>query len=74
MGDSVIKGKKIRKREKKERNEGTFLQQIWGVLLGRLVYICERRKGEGENSLMERGGKVHKSGKREIAARVLPGY
>ena len=65
MGESVTKGKKIRKesgfpfwirevfflegdffffvkRHKNEEKEGIFLQSIWGVLWGRLIYIRER--------------------------------
>ena len=49
MGESVIKGKKIRK-ESRLQNEGMrgFSSGRFGVFFwGRLTYIHERRKGEG---------------------------
>ena len=32
------------------KGKGIFLQQIWGVLWGRLIYICERGKDRGGDS------------------------
>ena len=49
MGESVIKGKKIRK-ESRLQKEGMrgFSSRRFGVFFwGRLTYIRERRKGEG---------------------------
>ena len=52
MGESVIKGKKIRKesRLQKEGMRGFSSSRFRGFLGGRLTYIRERRKGEGEDS------------------------
>ena len=49
MGESVIKGKKIRKeiRLQKEGMRGFSFSRFGGFFRGRLTYIRERRKGEG---------------------------
>ena len=65
-GNRLEKGKKIRKesRFKKGRNEEIFLQQIWEVSLGRLIYIRERgRKTVQEDFWMVRGRKAHEDGR-----------
>ena len=57
--------------EKEKKKSGRHWRIVWkrGI---------EERRGSTHwrirrNSLIEKGGKVHKSGKREIVARVLPG-
>ena len=70
-GNRLEKGKKIRKesRFKKGRNEEIFLQQIWEVSLGRLIYIRERgRKTVQEDFWMVRGRKAHEDGRWAITA------
>ena len=56
MGESVIKGKKIRKesRLQKEEMRGFSSSRFGGFFWGMLTYIRERRKGEREKILLIR--------------------
>ena len=74
MGESVIKGKKIRK-ESRLQKEGMrgFSSSRFGGFSGEDWYIYVREEREEGILLIVRGGKVQKSRKNEIVARNLPG-
>ena len=73
MGESVIKGKKIRKeiRLQKEGMRGFSSSRFGGFFWGRLTYIYVREESERHEDSFDYEGWT--SRKREIAARNLPG-
>ena len=61
--DLALKGRHAL--HKKERKRGDFPLADLGGSLGRLIYIRERGRKRRGDSLIVRGGNVHKSRKRE---------